>query len=47
MYIDYYNYTLMDYLSALRMKRQTLALDELILVVQSLAEGILTLRSNH
>lgn len=49
MYIDYYNYTLLDYLSALRMKKQPLAIDELILVIQSLAEAMLTLRSklNH
>ena len=45
MYIDYYNYTLLDYLTALRMKRQPLAIDELILVVQNLAEGMLTIRS--
>jgi hypothetical protein len=45
MYIDYYNYTLLDYLSALRMKKQSLTIDELILVIQSLAEAILTLRS--
>ena len=45
MYIDYYNYTLLDYLTALRMKKQPLAIDELILVVQNLAEGMLTIRS--
>jgi hypothetical protein len=45
MYIDYYNYTLLDYLSALRLKRQPLALEELLLVVQSLAEAMLTIRS--
>jgi hypothetical protein len=45
MYIDYYNYTLLDYLSALRMKKQPLSIDEIVLVVQSLAEAMLTLRS--
>jgi len=45
MYIDYYNYTLLDYLTALRMKKQWLAIDELILVVQNLAEAMLTIRS--
>lgn len=47
MYIDYYNYTLLDYLSALRMKKQPLAIDELILVIQNLAEAMLTLRSTR
>lgn len=47
MYIDYYNYTLLDYLTALRMKKQPLAIEELVLVVQSIAEGMLTLRSKQ
>lgn len=46
MYVDYFNYTLYDYLSALRMKRHFLAFDEIILIVRCLAEAMLAIRSN-
>lgn len=46
MYMEYYNHTLYDYLNALRLKRGSLTIDELILIIKSLAESLLTLRSN-
>jgi len=45
MYIDYYNYTLLDYLTALRVKKQYLTIDELTLLIQNLAEAFITLKS--
>lgn len=47
MYVDYYSHSLYDYLGALRMKRNSLACDEIILVVRCLAEAMLAIRSNQ
>lgn len=46
LYLQYYNHTLNDYLSALRANKLHLTLDELIFVVASLSQGILVLRSS-
>lgn len=46
LYLEYYNHTLNDYLSALRANQFVLTLTELMFVAHSLAEGVLVLKSN-